>query len=40
VYIFDTGIVPNHPDFADRAAIAANFIEYEDAADLAGHGTC
>ncbi|KAI8881558.1 subtilisin-like protein, partial [Backusella circina FSU 941] len=38
VYIFDTGIVPNHPDFADRAAIAANFIDYEDAVDLAGHG--
>ncbi|KAI9027487.1 peptidase S8/S53 domain-containing protein [Phycomyces nitens] len=39
VYVFDTGINVNHPEFTGRATMDANFIEGEDPIDLAGHGT-
>ncbi|KAG2191323.1 hypothetical protein INT46_001815 [Mucor plumbeus] len=39
VYIFDSGINVNHPDFGGRASMEASFIDYEDAMDYAGHGT-
>ncbi len=39
VAILDTGIDPNHPDFAGRIAAAQNFTPDEDAVDHRGHGT-
>ena len=39
VYIFDSGINAEHPDFGGRAHREASFIDYEDDADHAGHGT-
>lgn len=39
VYVFDSGIDVDHPDFGGRASMEANFIDYEDDADNAGHGT-
>ncbi|KAI8886512.1 subtilisin-like protein [Backusella circina FSU 941] len=39
VYIFDTGINAEHPDFGGRAVRSENFIDYEDNIDYAGHGT-
>lgn len=38
VYVFDSGINVNHPDFGGRASMEASFIDYEDAMDYAGHG--
>ncbi|KAF1796662.1 peptidase S8/S53 domain-containing protein [Mucor lusitanicus] len=39
VYVFDSGINVNHPDFGGRASMEASFIDYEDNVDYAGHGT-
>ncbi|KAK4509377.1 uncharacterized protein ATC70_007728 [Mucor velutinosus] len=39
VYVFDSGINADHPDFAGRASMEASFIDYEDNVDYAGHGT-
>ncbi|KAI7889523.1 peptidase S8/S53 domain-containing protein [Mucor mucedo] len=39
VYVFDTGIDVNHPDFGGRASMEVSFIDYEDDIDHAGHGT-
>ncbi|RCH92207.1 subtilisin-like serine protease [Rhizopus stolonifer] len=39
VYIFDSGINADHPDFGGRANMEASFIDYEDDTDHAGHGT-
>ncbi|KAG2226673.1 hypothetical protein INT45_001020 [Circinella minor] len=39
VYVFDTGVNAEHPDFQGRVTRAANFIEYEDDNDESGHGT-
>ncbi|KAI9243800.1 peptidase S8/S53 domain-containing protein [Sporodiniella umbellata] len=39
VYILDSGIQEDHPDFDDRAQLDANFITYEMAEDYSGHGT-
>ncbi|CAO3701366.1 unnamed protein product [Rhizopus stolonifer] len=39
VYILDSGIQENHPDFDERAQLDANFINYETAEDYSGHGT-
>ncbi|WP_020390198.1 S8 family peptidase [Kribbella catacumbae] len=39
VAILDTGIDPNHPDFAGRIGAAQNFTPDEDAVDHRGHGT-
>lgn len=38
VYILDSGIQEDHPDFDDRAQLDANFINYETAEDYSGHG--
>jgi subtilisin family serine protease len=38
VYIFDTGINAEHPDFGGRAVRSENFVDYEDNDDYAGHG--
>lgn len=38
VYILDSGIYTEHPDFAGRARMEANYIDYEDDGDYAGHG--
>lgn len=38
MYVFDSGIDVDHPDFGGRASMEANFIDYEDDADNAGHG--
>jgi subtilisin family serine protease len=38
VYVFDSGININHPDFGGRADMEASFIDYEDEIDNAGHG--
>lgn len=38
VYIFDSGINENHPDFGGRAKMEISFIDYEDDTDYAGHG--
>lgn len=38
VYVFDSGINVNHPDFGGRASMEASFIDYEDEVDYAGHG--
>ncbi|KAI8359872.1 peptidase S8/S53 domain-containing protein [Choanephora cucurbitarum] len=39
VYVFDSGIDANHPDFGNRAIMEANFVDKEESVDLAGHGT-
>ncbi len=39
VAVLDTGIDPNHPDFAGRIAAAENFSAAEDTVDHFGHGT-
>ncbi|KAI8375451.1 peptidase S8/S53 domain-containing protein [Blakeslea trispora] len=39
VYVFDSGIDANHPDFGGRAIMEANFVDKEENVDLAGHGT-
>lgn len=38
VYVFDSGINVDHPDFGGRAHMEASFIDYEDDTDHAGHG--
>lgn len=38
VYILDTGINIHHPDFEGRAAVEANYINYEEDDDYSGHG--
>jgi subtilisin family serine protease len=38
VYILDSGLNTNHPDFGGRAQMEASFIDYEDNIDYAGHG--
>ena len=38
VYVFDTGVNAEHPDFQGRVTRDANFIEYEDDNDESGHG--
>ncbi|KAG0759436.1 hypothetical protein G6F57_009192 [Rhizopus arrhizus] len=39
VYVLDSGIQEDHPDFEGRAHTEANFITYEDSGDHSGHGT-
>ncbi|KAI8981103.1 peptidase S8/S53 domain-containing protein [Pilobolus umbonatus] len=39
VYIVDTGINAEHPDFDGRAIMEKNFVEYEENVDYSGHGT-
>ncbi|MDX6283998.1 MAG: hypothetical protein QOH03_5069, partial [Kribbellaceae bacterium] len=39
VAVLDTGIDPNHPDFAGRIAASQNFTTADDAVDHIGHGT-
>ncbi|KAF7724385.1 subtilisin-like serine protease [Apophysomyces ossiformis] len=39
VYIFDTGINVQHPDFEGRAVMEPSFVGYEDNNDYSGHGT-
>ncbi len=39
VYVVDTGIDVTHPEFEGRAIFAKNFVTYENATDLNGHGT-
>lgn len=38
VYVFDSGINVDHPDFGGRAHMEVSFIDYEDDTDHAGHG--
>lgn len=38
VYVFDSGINVDHPDFGGRADMEVSFIDYEDDVDNAGHG--
>lgn len=38
MYVFDSGINVDHPDFGGRASMEASFIDYEDNVDYAGHG--
>jgi subtilisin family serine protease len=38
VYVLDSGIQEDHPDFEGRAHTEANFITYEDSGDHSGHG--
>ncbi|KAG0438366.1 putative subtilisin-like proteinase 1 [Dictyocoela muelleri] len=39
VYVIDTGIDANHPEFAGRARFGANFIDNSPDVDQNGHGT-
>ncbi|GLY03926.1 S8 family serine peptidase [Actinoplanes sp. NBRC 101535] len=39
VAVLDTGMAPNHPDFADRIVKRMSFVPGEDADDQHGHGT-
>lgn len=39
LYIIDTGILPTHVDFTNRAELGADFINEADPNDMNGHGT-